>query len=252
MAAASWLSARQRGQAEDRGLGARLGSSPLLTRGGGDRSDERAHFSTQPGARPSVLAVRPPHAGPELRSFCRGARPASRFIPSSPPPSPPIGVRARSFASHSSGRCNPSPPSYPFARPSPAGCAPAQPPDTIGQVPPAQVLTGGGRPGEQGHTPWTPGWPMSRRTGVAGGGIKGIVGKGLGERRASEGDRWGGAADTRFRRTAPGRRGEGSEAGGEAAGENGEERPSPRERWESLQKVPYPSGTVAEENHGRE
>lgn len=79
---------------------------------------------------------------------------------------------------------------------------------------------------------------MNRRTGVARGGIKRTVGKGLGERRASKGDRWGGAADARFRLTAPGRRGEGSEAGGEAAGENGEERPSPPERGESLQKVP--------------
>ena len=51
-------------------------------------SGERAHFSTQPGARPSVPVQRPLRAGPELCSFCRGARPASRFIVSSPPPHP--------------------------------------------------------------------------------------------------------------------------------------------------------------------
>lgn len=42
-----------------------------------------------------------------------------------------------------------------------------------------------------------------------------------------------------------------SEAG-ETAGENREGSPCPRERGESLQKVPYPSGTVAEENPTRE
>ncbi|XP_059003388.1 basic salivary proline-rich protein 1-like [Mustela lutreola] len=94
-AAASRLNARRRRRAEDGGLGAGLGNSPPGARGDGDRSGERAHFSTQPGARPSIPVVRPLRAGPELRSFCRGARPASRFIVSSPPPSPPVGVRAR-------------------------------------------------------------------------------------------------------------------------------------------------------------
>lgn len=61
----------------------------------------------------------------------------------------------------------------------------------------------------------------------------------------------GGAAGSRFRRRAPGKRGEGSEAA-ETAGENREGSPCPRERGESLQKVPYPSGTVAEENPTRE
>lgn len=46
-----------------------------------------------PAARPCVPVQRPLRAGPELRSFCRGARPASRFIASSPPPAS-AGVRA--------------------------------------------------------------------------------------------------------------------------------------------------------------
>ncbi|XP_038531054.1 proline-rich protein HaeIII subfamily 1-like [Canis lupus familiaris] len=59
------------------------------------RSGERAPFSTQPGGLAQRPVVRPLRAGPELRSFCRGARPASRFMGSSPPPPPPVGVRAR-------------------------------------------------------------------------------------------------------------------------------------------------------------
>lgn len=54
-----------------------------------------------------------------------------------------------------------------------------------------------------------------------------------------------------LRRTAPGRSREGNEAGGEATGEDGEESPSARGRGESLHKVPYARGTVAEENPTR-
>ena len=83
------------------------------------------------------------------------------------------------------------------------------------------------------------------------GGIKRRFGKGLGERRASEGYRSGLGWLTQSRQRAPGRRGEGSEAGGEAAGENGEESPRPREGGENLQRISHPSGTVAEENPTR-
>lgn len=61
----------------------------------------------------------------------------------------------------------------------------------------------------------------------------------------------GGAADAWSWRRAPERRGEGSEAGGGAAGNNGEKSPRPREGGDSLQKMPYSSGTVAQENPTR-
>lgn len=55
-------------------------------------------------------------------------------------------------------------------------------------------------------------------------------------------------ADALSRRRELERRGEGSEAGGKAAGE---ESPRPREGGESLRKMPHPSGTVAEVNPTR-
>ncbi|KAG3269271.1 hypothetical protein H1C71_022150, partial [Ictidomys tridecemlineatus] len=69
-----------------------------------------------------------------------------------------------------------------------AGSAPAQPPDAIGQVPPALVLTGGRRPGWGRPHPLYPRWPMSPRPGESVGGIKRKFGKGLEERRANADD----------------------------------------------------------------
>ncbi|KAL0597532.1 Zinc finger protein [Plecturocebus cupreus] len=98
------------------------------------------------GARPSVPVVRPLLAGPELRSLCRGARPASHFMASSPPPSPLPGCARppRVTQPRRRSQSRRSPPRTPAPA---AGSAPALPPDAIGQVAAARVRTRGGRRG---------------------------------------------------------------------------------------------------------
>lgn len=74
------------------------------------------------------------------------------------------------------------------------------------------------------------------------GGINTQLGKRLGERRASKGDRRGGAADSGLRRRAQGRRGRGAKQVARLRGEPG---------GESLQKVALPEWDCGEENPTR-
>lgn len=109
--------------------------------------------------RGQAIALTSPHSpvpGPATPE-CTHSAPGQSFALSAAARAPPLilypiprplpihsrgGARAP-FASHSSGRCNQSSPSHPFLRPSQAGSAPARPPNAIGQVPPARVLTVG-------------------------------------------------------------------------------------------------------------
>lgn len=89
---------------------------------------------------------------------------------------------------------------------------------------------------------------MNRRYGVSVGGINTQIGKGLGERRASKGDRRGGAADSGLRRRAQGRRGRGAEQVAKLQGERrGERSARPGREGGVYRKWPYPSGTAARE-----
>ncbi|XP_078231554.1 uncharacterized protein LOC144582820 [Callithrix jacchus] len=135
--------------AEDRENGGLGRALELAAGGAGWRargSDERAHFSTQPGARPSVPSCARSTPG---QSFALSAAARAPPLVLWPPPNPhPFcrGARARPSSPRPGGAASPGAPSP--ATPAPAaGSAPALPPDAIGQVPAARVRTRGGRRG---------------------------------------------------------------------------------------------------------